>query len=250
MKKINWIMRDWRKNEAIEMDPKTIDLLWEMHTELGSQRADPHHLRLSLATSTNEHAAPDRRRAGQAEPAHHRQGDRRHLPRRAAEAAALVGRHPRSAAASATTRPRAFRSCTSTPARVRAWPRLPRNELALLFPNGRTKHQPADGGSISKDDVRAAQAKHPELATQIADFLDYRTKPHMPMLVADASGNIRSTVGGSTQVASATPEPLLHPSSRSRSRSRSHRQSCRRRPRRSRRPCSCPHLGWSSVRQS
>ena len=38
LKKINWIMRDWRKNKSIPIDPKTIDLIWEMHTELGSQQ--------------------------------------------------------------------------------------------------------------------------------------------------------------------------------------------------------------------
>src|SRR5450432_1319191 len=37
LKKLNWILRDWRLNEQTEMDPKTIDLLWEMHTELGSK---------------------------------------------------------------------------------------------------------------------------------------------------------------------------------------------------------------------
>ncbi len=37
LKKLNWFLRDWRENEAIAMDPKTIDLLWEMHTELGSK---------------------------------------------------------------------------------------------------------------------------------------------------------------------------------------------------------------------
>ena len=47
---------------------------------------------------------------------------------------------------------------------VRAWPRLPRYELALLFPNGKTKHKPADGDSITKDDVRIARARHKELA--------------------------------------------------------------------------------------
>ena len=36
LEKINWIMRDWRKNQVQKMDPQTIDLLWEMHTELGS----------------------------------------------------------------------------------------------------------------------------------------------------------------------------------------------------------------------
>ena len=38
--------------------------------------------------------------------------------------------------------------------RVRAWPRLPRTELALLFPSGRTQHIPDDGEPISKEDVR------------------------------------------------------------------------------------------------
>ena len=37
LKQINWIMRDWRKNQTIAIDPHTIDLAWEMHEELGSR---------------------------------------------------------------------------------------------------------------------------------------------------------------------------------------------------------------------
>jgi uncharacterized protein YcbK (DUF882 family) len=37
MKKINRLMRDWRRNQAITMDPKTIDLIWELHADLGSK---------------------------------------------------------------------------------------------------------------------------------------------------------------------------------------------------------------------
>ena len=29
MEKINWVLRDWRRNEATTMDPELIDLLWE-----------------------------------------------------------------------------------------------------------------------------------------------------------------------------------------------------------------------------
>ncbi len=36
MKKINYLMRDWRRKEVITMDPKTIDLMWELHADLGS----------------------------------------------------------------------------------------------------------------------------------------------------------------------------------------------------------------------
>ena len=208
MEKINWIMRDWRKNEVRRRWTRRPSTCCGRCIPSWVARADQHHLRLSQPRD-QRNAAPHRRRAGQPEPAHHRQGYRRHLPdvplKQLRYSALIrerggVGYYPTSG----------FRSCTSTRP-VRAWPRLPRYELALLFPSGHTKYQSAEGGSISKDDVRAAQAKHPELATQIADFLDYRTKPHMPMLVADASGNIRSTVGGSTQVASATPEPAPAP---------------------------------------
>jgi uncharacterized protein YcbK (DUF882 family) len=37
LKKINWIMRDWRKNESIEMDRQEIDLLWEVYQDVGAK---------------------------------------------------------------------------------------------------------------------------------------------------------------------------------------------------------------------
>ena len=38
MKKINYILRDWRRNETVRIDPKTIDLMWELHADLGSRQ--------------------------------------------------------------------------------------------------------------------------------------------------------------------------------------------------------------------
>ncbi len=38
MKKINYLLRDWRRNEVITIDPRTIDLIWEMHADLGSKQ--------------------------------------------------------------------------------------------------------------------------------------------------------------------------------------------------------------------
>lgn len=42
MKKINYIMRDWRQNTPTRMDPKLIDLIWELRQELGTKK--PTHL--------------------------------------------------------------------------------------------------------------------------------------------------------------------------------------------------------------
>jgi uncharacterized protein YcbK (DUF882 family) len=38
MSKINHLMRDWRRNDVIKMDPETVDLMWELHADLGSNR--------------------------------------------------------------------------------------------------------------------------------------------------------------------------------------------------------------------
>ena len=38
LEKINYLMRDWRRKEVIRIDPKTIDLMWELHADLGSTR--------------------------------------------------------------------------------------------------------------------------------------------------------------------------------------------------------------------
>jgi uncharacterized protein YcbK (DUF882 family) len=37
MKQINYLLRDWRRKETITIDPKTIDLVWELHEDLGSK---------------------------------------------------------------------------------------------------------------------------------------------------------------------------------------------------------------------
>ncbi len=38
MKKLNHFLRDWRRNKSTRMDPKTIDLMWELHADLGSRK--------------------------------------------------------------------------------------------------------------------------------------------------------------------------------------------------------------------
>jgi uncharacterized protein YcbK (DUF882 family) len=38
MKKVNYFLRDWRRNETTRIDPKTVDLMWELHADLGSKK--------------------------------------------------------------------------------------------------------------------------------------------------------------------------------------------------------------------
>jgi len=187
MEKINWEMRDFRANEPAKMDPALIDLIWEVHSELGSK--EPIHI-ISGYRSRNTNEMLRRTVGGQASESRHILGKAADVhfpdvPLKRIRYSALVrerggvGYYPTSAIP--------FVHLDTD--RVRSWPRLPRYELALLFPNGKTQHQPADGGPITREDVQIAQARHRELAVQVAEFHDFRNRP-----------------AGSTQVAAVTPK--------------------------------------------
>ncbi|MGE0055593.1 MAG: DUF882 domain-containing protein [Hyphomicrobium sp.] len=184
LEKINWIMRDWRKNKSISIDPNTIDLIWEMHTELGSQQ--PVNIICGYRSrDTNEMLR--KTRGGQASQSQHITGRAVDItfpdvPLKRMRYSALV--RERGGVGYYPTSGIPFIHVDS--ARVRAWPRLPRYELALLFPNGHTKHMPASGGPITPSDVRVARAQHRDLAIQIAQFQELRNAPHPTTMVASA----------------------------------------------------------------
>ena len=175
MERINWVMRDWRRDEQTTMDPKLVDLLWDMHRELGSK--EPIHLISAFRSHTTNNMLRTPR-GGQASESRHILGKAADVhfpdvPLKRLRYSSLVrerggvGYYPTSAIP--------FVHLDTD--RVRHWPRLPRYELALLFPNGKSQHQPADGGSITKEDVQVAQARHRELAVQVAEFHDHRNRP-------------------------------------------------------------------------
>ena len=201
MQKINWILRDWRKDEPTEMDPDLIDLVWEMHTELGS--AEPIHI-ISGYRSRSTNDMLRRTVGGQASESRHILGKAMDVhfpdvPVKKLRYSALirerggVGYYPTSATP--------FVHLDTD--RVRAWPRLPRTELALLFPAGRTQHQPSEGGSITPEDVRRARAADTELAAQIAEFHQLRAQPKPPVQVASLAPSLPQLL--------ALPRPVQRP---------------------------------------
>ncbi len=184
MTKLNWFLRDWRENKETNMDPKTIDLLWEMHTELGSKK--PIYIicgyRSEKTNNMLRHTV-----GGQAKRSYHIRGMAidatfPDISLKQMRYSALirerggVGYYPTSGIP--------FVHVDSGP--VRAWPRLPRYELALLFPNGHTMHRPASGGPLTPADVRVARAHHKDLAAQVAAFFDLHNKPKVEVAEASA----------------------------------------------------------------
>ena len=138
LKQINWIMRDWRKNQTIAIDPATIDLAWEMHEELGSR--EPINIICGYRSrDTNELLR--KTVGGQASQSQHITGKAIDIafpdvPLKRMRYSALirerggVGYYPTSG----------IPFVHVDTARVRSWPRLPRYELALVFPEGRSQH--------------------------------------------------------------------------------------------------------------
>ncbi len=155
--KIDWIMRDWRRDEQIEMSRELIDLLWEVHQQVGS--TEPIHL-ISGYRSQKTNNMLRRTKGGQARKSQHTLGNAVdvHFPdvpvKRLRNAGLIrqyggVGYYPTSA----------IPFVHLDVGRVRHWPRLPREELALLFPSGETRHIPADGRPLRKQDVKVALAR-------------------------------------------------------------------------------------------
>jgi uncharacterized protein YcbK (DUF882 family) len=188
MEKINWILRDWRRNEATKMDPELIDLLWEVHSELGSKEAI--HI-ISGYRSRDTNNLLRRTVGGQAKESRHILGKAADVhfpdvPVKALRYSALirekggVGYYPTSAI------PFVHMDID----RVRAWPRLPRAELALLFPRGNSQHIPSDGVPITKDDVRLARTNNKELAIEVAQWQDLRSKSHLPIQTASLAPSL------------------------------------------------------------
>ena len=74
LQKINRFLRDWRRNEPTRMDPRLLDLVWEVYRTSGSRAYITRHLRLPFAGHQFDAAQP-LQGCGQDQPAHARQGD-------------------------------------------------------------------------------------------------------------------------------------------------------------------------------
>ncbi len=164
LKKINWFMRDWRRNLPTKMDPALIDIIWELHRDSGSKK--PVYL-LSGYRSRKTNEALRRRGGGQAKFSRHILGKAAdiHFPdvpvKRLRNLALVkehggVGYYPTSA----------LPFIHVDTGRVRHWPRLPRRELAMLFPDRPTRHLPREGRPLTEKDRRYARIRLAALARQ------------------------------------------------------------------------------------
>jgi uncharacterized protein YcbK (DUF882 family) len=160
LKKINQVLRDWRESEPIQMDPHLIDVLWEVHREVGGK--EPIWVVCGYR-SPGTNAMLRRRSSGVAQHSQHMLGKAIdfYIPGVALDelrAAGLraerggVGYYPSSNFVHLDT------------GSVRHWPRMPDAQLAALMAKKQfASHNASDDGSVKPTVV--AQADRSSLST-------------------------------------------------------------------------------------
>ncbi|WP_372425934.1 DUF882 domain-containing protein [Salinarimonas chemoclinalis] len=172
LRQLDWIMRDWRRDQKRDMDPRLYDALWEVHRQSGS-RQPLHVVSAYRSPATNEMLRS--RSRGVARTSQHVEGRATdfYLPDVPASRLRTIGMRLQRGGVG-------FYPRANTPfvhidvGSVRHWPRMTRSQLAQLFPDGRTVHLPSDGRPLAGyDDARrqilaAGGIVHGEQGTAVA----------------------------------------------------------------------------------
>jgi uncharacterized protein YcbK (DUF882 family) len=147
LKKLNWFMRDWRKDEQVEMDPRLFDVLWETYREVGGRQ--PIQV-ICGYRSPETNSMLRRRSSGVAEMSLHTKGDAMDffIPGVPLEKIREVGlRLQRGGVGFYPTSGSPFVHLDT--GSIRHWPRMTHDQLVKVFPDGRTVHVPSDGQPLA-----------------------------------------------------------------------------------------------------
>jgi uncharacterized protein YcbK (DUF882 family) len=155
LKKINHFLRDWRSQDSTTMDRHLFDILWEVYRDVDGKK--PIQI-ISAYRSPATNSMLRRRSSGVARFSQHMLGHAMDfyipdVPLEQIRAAGLrlqrggVGFYPTSGS------PFVHLDTGS----VRHWPRMTHDQLARVFPDGRTVHLPANGGPMKGYELARAE---------------------------------------------------------------------------------------------
>jgi len=151
--KLNHFLRDWRNHKVTKMNPHLFDILWEVNRDTGGK--EPIQI-ISAYRSPETNAMLRSRSSGVAQFSQHMQGNAIDFRIPGVSIAALraaglrlerggVGFYPGSDFVHMDT------------GSIRHWPRMTRDQLARVFPDGKTVHVPSDGGPMKNYQLAAAE---------------------------------------------------------------------------------------------
>ena len=157
LEKLNWFLRDWRKQQETKMDPHLIDLIWEVHRETGSK--EPVWVVCGYR-SPETNAMLRRRSAGVARFSQHMLGHAMdfYIPGVQLDQLRAMGlRMQRGGVGFYPTSGSPFVHMDT--GGVRMWPRMTREQLVRVFPDQRTAYLPSDGRPLAGYDLALADIR-------------------------------------------------------------------------------------------
>jgi len=155
LNQLNHFLRDWRTQEETTMDRHLFDILWEVYREVDGKR--PIQI-VSAYRSPATNAMLRRRSSGVARFSQHMLGHAMDffIPDVALEKIRFAGlRLQRGGVGFYPTSGSPFVHLDT--GSIRHWPRMTHDQLARLFPDGRTVHVPADGKPLKGYELARAE---------------------------------------------------------------------------------------------
>jgi uncharacterized protein YcbK (DUF882 family) len=202
LRKVNRLLRDWRRDEPTKMDPRLLDLVWEVYQRSGSK--DYINV-ISAYRSPATNAMLRKRSKGVAKNSQHMLGkamdffipdvqlsNLREIGLRVGRGG--VGYYPTSGS------PFVHMDTGS----VRHWPRMSRQQLVKVFPDGKTMHIPSDGKPLAGyqtalANYKAGKSNAGELKIASAD--EAKEPSFFERLMSRSKENQEKQEEASTQVA-------------------------------------------------
>lgn len=154
LEKLNWFLRDWRRDEPTKMDPRLFDVVWETYRESGS--SEPIQI-VSAYRSPQTNAMLRSRSKAVAEHSQHILGkamDMHYVDVPMSKIREIGMRLQRGGVGYYPTAGTPFVHLDV--GSVRAWPRMNYDQLVRLFPDGKTVHLPPNGQPLARyEEARA-----------------------------------------------------------------------------------------------
>jgi len=154
LKKLNHILRDFRRNEPTKMDPELFDIVWEVYQKSGSRK--PIHV-ISGYRSPRTNNMLRRRGRKVAKNSQHTRGKALDFFLPDVKVSKLRALGLQAHGGGVGYYRGSFVHLDT--GRVRHWPRMSRRQLSRVFPRGRTIHVPSDGRQLKGYKIAAANLK-------------------------------------------------------------------------------------------
>lgn len=210
LQQLNTILRDWRRNEATKMDPRLFDLMWSVYKQAG---ASGYINVVSGYRSPATNAMLRSRSRGVAKESQHMHGTAVDffIPGTPLKTLRDIGMKMQAGGVG-------YYPNSGSPfvhmdvAGVRSWPRMPRDELVRLFPDGKTLHIPADGKPLPGYQVAMEEYKR-RLGSQEILMADSRgtsrSKPRNLMAMLFGTGDEDESEEDVAPARQAAPPPVV-----------------------------------------